>query len=268
MSGKSLADLFVLLVEPSIAQSKFIINELKRAGINHYETADSCQSALSLMHQLHPGLVISAMHLPDMTGCHLVQKMRDDEDLQDIAFMLISSETGFEYLEPVKQAGVTAILPKPFESSQLKRALFNTLDIISPDHLQFEDIHVEDLKVLIVDDSRMARNHIRRVINGLGIEQIVEADDGISAVPLLEQQFFDFVISDYNMPEMDGKALLDYIRNQSNQRSIPVIMVTSEGNQGILSAIEQSGVSGICDKPFETDTVRQLIMAMMTEVES
>ena len=68
------------------------------------------------------------------------------------------------------------------------------------------------------------------------------------------------------MPEMDGKALLEYIRNESNQRSIPVIMVTSEGNKGVLSAIEQAGVSGICDKPFETDTVRQLIMAMMTEV--
>ncbi|MCW8955450.1 MAG: response regulator [Gammaproteobacteria bacterium] len=266
MSGKSLADLYVLLVEPSSAQSKYIVNELKQAGITHFDTADTCKMAISLMHQMHPDLVISAMHLPDMTGSDLVQQMRNDEELDSIAFMLISSETGFEYLEPVKQAGVTAILPKPFESSQLKRALFNTLDIISPDHLQFEDIHVEDLRVLIVDDSRMARHHIRRVMNGLGIEQIVEADDGASAVPLLDEQFFDFIISDYNMPEMDGKALLDYIRHQSNQRSIPVIMVTSEGNRGVLSAIEQAGVSGICDKPFETDTVRQLIMAMMTEV--
>ena len=266
MPAKSLADLFVLLVEPSMAQSKYIINELKRAGITRYETTDSCKSAISLMHQLHPDLVISAMYLPDMTGCDLVQQMRNDKELEAIAFMLITSETGFEYLEPIKQAGVTAILPKPFESSQLKRALFNTLEVISPDHLQFEDIHVDDLKVLIVDDSRMARNHIKRVMNGLGIEQIVEADDGSSAVPLLDEQFFDFVISDYNMPEMDGKALLEYIRNESNQRSIPVIMVTSEGNKGVLSAIEQAGVSGICDKPFETDTVRQLIMAMMTEV--
>lgn len=266
MSGKSLADLYVLLVEPSSAQTKYIVNELTQVGITHYETADTGNMAVSLMYKMHPDLVISAMYLPDMTGSDLVQQMRDDEELDAIAFMLISSETGFEYLEPVKQAGVTAILPKPFESSQLKRALFNTLNIISPDHLQFEDIHVEDLKILIVDDSRMARNHIRRIMNGLGIEQIEEADDGVSAIPLLEDQFFDFIVSDYNMPEMDGKALLDYIRNRSNQRSIPVIMVTSEGNKGVLSAIEQAGVSGIFDKPFDTDTVRQMIMAIMTEV--
>ena len=266
MSGKSLADLFVLLVEPSPSQTRFIVNELIQAGISRFETTNTGKMAVSLMHQIYPDLVISAMYLPDMTGYELVQKIREDEELESIAFMLITSETGRQFLEPIRQAGVTAILPKPFEFSQLKRALYNTLDVISPDHLNFEDIHVEDLRVLIVDDSRMSRNHIRRVLNGLGIEQIEEADDGVNAIPLLENQFFDFVVSDYNMPEMDGKALLDYIRNQSNQPSIPVIMVTSEGNQGVLSAIEQAGVSGICDKPFETDTVRQLIMAIMTEV--
>jgi len=85
-------------------------------------------------------------------------------------------------------------------------------------------------------------------------------------VPLLDQSFFDFVVTDYNMPQMDGKALLEHIRNNSNQRSIPVLMVTSEGNMGNLAAVEQSGVSGICDKPFEADTVRNMIKMMMADV--
>jgi len=112
----------------------------------------------------------------------------------------------------------------------------------------------------------MARNHIKRVLKGLGIENIIEADDGANAVPILNEQFFDFVVTDYNMPQMDGKALLDHIRNNSNQRSIPVLMVTSEGNMGNLAAVEQAGVSGICDKPFETDTVRSMIQMMMSDV--
>ena len=266
MFQKSLADLFVLLVEPSKAQAKYIHKELRDAGINHFSIALDGESALSSLVTDKPDLVISSMYLPDMTASDLVHRMREDEELHDIAFMLISSETGFEAIDPIRQAGVTAILPKPFESAQLKRGLYNTLNIINPNAVELEDYSAEDLRVLIVDDSKMARNHIKRVLNGLGIENLTEADDGASAVPILDEQFFDFVITDYNMPQMDGKALLEHIRNKSNQRSIPVLMVTSEGNKGNLAAVEQSGVSGICDKPFELDTVREMVHKMMTDV--
>ena len=266
MSGKTLAELFVLLVEPSSSQAKFIGKSLNEAGLAHIDVVKDGQSALQFIMTHRPNLVISAMYLPDMTATELVTSLREDSELGETAFMLISSETGFEQIDPIKQAGVSAILPKPFEAHQLKRALYNTLDMLSTRELQLEDIQVEDLKVLIVDDSNMARKHIRRVLNGMGIDQIVEADDGAAAVPLLDDHFFDFVVTDYNMPQMDGKALLEHIRNNSNQRSIPVLMVTSEGNMGNLAAVEQAGVSGICDKPFETDTVRALILSMMTEV--
>ena len=58
---------------------------------------------------------------------------------------------------------------------------------------------------------------------------------------------------------MDGTGLLDYIRNQSWQSSVPVLVVTSESNEGRLAAVEEAGVSGICDKPFEPRTVRALL---------
>lgn len=266
MPEKSLAELSVLMVEPSKAQAKYIYRELKAAGITHFEMAIDGESAMQAMSQYKPDLVISAMYLPDMTATELVHKMREDEYLKDISFMLISSETGFDYIDPIRQAGATGILPKPFKSDQLKRGLYNTLDILSPDALDLGDFHVEDLRVLIVDDSTMSRNHIKRVLKGLGIENIIETDDGVNAVPLLEESFFDFVVTDYNMPQMDGKALLEHIRANSNQRSIPVLMVTSEGNHGKLAAVEQAGVSGICDKPFEPDTVRLMINRMMSDV--
>lgn len=266
MAGKSLSELYVLLVEPSHSQAKFIYKELKKAGISHFDAAIDGASALAAMEQYQPDLVISSMYFPDMTGSDLVQTMRGREDLNDIAFMLISSETSFDSLDPIRQAGVTAILPKPFESHQLKRALVNTLDMLNPDSIELDDLHAEDLKVLVVDDSSTARKHIKRVLGGMGIDQFVEADDGATAVPLLDEYFFDFVVTDYNMPKMDGKALLEHIRTKSNQRSIPVMMVTSEGNEGKLAAVEQAGVSGICDKPFETDTVRELIKTMMSDI--
>lgn len=266
MSGKQLSDLFVILVEPSSAQAKFILKELHAAGLTHIEIVDTGATALNKMSSFQPDLVISAMYLPDMTASELVQQMQMDESFQDIAFMLISSETGFEQLDPVKQAGVTAILPKPFESSQLKRALYNTLDILNLDHLDTESHSLEELRVLVVDDSFTSRKLIKRVLNSMGIVHVVEAEDGAAAVPMLDEQFFDFVVTDYNMPHMDGKELLEHIRNNSNQRSIPVMMVTSAGNKGKLAAIEQAGVSGICDKPFEVDTIRQLIQTVMSDL--
>jgi two-component system chemotaxis response regulator CheY len=217
------------------------------------------------MHAYAPDLVISSMYLEDMTGAELVQDIRNDPSLHEIAFMLISSEHGFDALDPIRQAGVTAILPKPFESHHLKRGLYNTLNMLNPEELALDDLHPEELKVLIVDDSTMARNHIKRVLAGLGISQFTEADDGATAVPLLDDNYFDFVVTDYHMPKMDGIAFIEYIRSQSAQRSIPVLMVTSENNDSSLAAIEQAGVSGICHKPFETKVVKEMICNLLSD---
>ena len=67
------------------------------------------------------------------------------------------------------------------------------------------------------------------------------------------------------MPEMDGEALTRYIRENSTQRSIPVLMVTSEESESRLSAVQQAGVSGICDKPFEPETVKRIIHGMLAQ---
>jgi two-component system chemotaxis response regulator CheY len=266
MFEKKISDLNVLLVEPSHTQSKIITQELEHAGIVNISHVTYGYSALEEMHEYAPDLVISSMYFEDMTGSDLVHEIRNDANLHEIAFMLISSEHGFDALDPVRQAGVTAILPKPFESHQLKRGLFNTLNMMNPEELVLDDLHADELKVLIVDDSELARNHIKRVLGGLGITQFTEADDGAAAVPLLDAGYFDFVVTDYHMPKMDGKAFLEYIRSNSSQRSIPVLMVTSEENDNTLAAIEQAGVSGICNKPFETDVVKDMICNLLSDI--
>ena len=105
---------------------------------------------------------------------------------------------------------------------------------------------------------------MRRVLGNLGIENITEAGDGREAAELLASSMFDLVITDYNMPEMDGLALLRHIRGESWQSSVPVLMVTSEQNMGRLAAVERAGVSAICDKPFEAGSIRRLITESLT----
>ncbi|MES9832101.1 MAG: response regulator [Candidatus Thiodiazotropha sp. DIVDIV] len=260
-----LEELLVLLIEPSFTQQRAIQRQLSQLGIEQVIAAKTGQEALQAMRTEQPDLAISTLYLSDMTGTDLVHAMRNDPELVEMAFMLISSETRFRYLDPIRQAGAVAILPKPFKLAELRIAMNSVLEYIDPTLLELDDFCPEDLEVLVVDDSGMARKHISRVLNALGIERISEARDGQEAVSIIANSYFDLVVTDYNMPNMDGKELVDHIRTASNQATIPVLMVTSEENESRLAAVQQAGVSAICDKPFETSVVRDLVQRALSE---
>ena len=265
MSEKMLiTDLSITIVEPSSTQWRIIQKQLNNIGVMRLERFSDAATAIADMHKFKPDLVISTMHLPDMTGTELVQSMRANEILEDIPFMMISSEESDYFLEPLRQAGVIAILPKPFNIDDLTRALYSTLEFIEPESLELEDIILEDLNVLVVDDSITARNHISKVLTNLGIEKITTATNGKEAVDILNNNFFDLIVTDYNMPEMDGKELTKYIREQSQQKTIPILMVTSEATHSHLAGVKQAGVSALCDKPFEPKEVKSLIRKILS----
>ncbi len=261
-----IGDLSVFVVEPSTAQSQFIESQLKSLGVMVTRAFKEGSGALKAMLENRPDVVISSMHLPDMTGGELVVRMRADNWTSGIAFILISSESNPHYLEPVRQSGSSAILGKPFTVAQLKQALATSLDFLNPDTDKIavgSEIDLETIKVLLVDDSRTARAFMRRVLENLGIQNFTEAENGKQAVGIIQEHYFDLVVTDYNMPEMDGKELTEYIRTQSWQSTVPILMVSSESNQSRLAAVEQAGVSGVCDKPFEPAVVRRLLEKML-----
>jgi len=260
----NIADLYILLVETSTTQAKIITKQLKEMQVATVEYAQTAKQALAMMQDNVPDLVISSLYLSDMTGTELVTSMRDTPKLADVHFMLISSETSFEMLDPIRQAGVVAILPKPFTPKDLKTALHTTLDFINVDEDAADEIDLLGLNVLVVDDSKFARKHIRRVLTNLGIEQLSEAINGKDAIQKIEANYYDLVVTDYNMPEMDGQELTRYIREQSSQSSIPILMVTSENDDSRLAAVQQAGISGICDKPFEPETVKGYLKKILS----
>jgi len=264
MSDLIIDDLYILLVEPSLTQRKYISNYLTELGITSVDFAENAADAFEAMVQVTPDLVISAMHLPDMTGTDLLLKMRETEELVSIPYMLISSETHYRYLEPIRQAGVIAILPKPFELDQLCAALHSTVNYISPEALNDEEVNPEDIVVLLADDSKLARKHISRVLRNMGLVNIMEAENGLEGIELMDNHVFDLIVTDYNMPEMDGKEFSQYIREQSDQPDVPIIMVTSVSDSSRLAMVENVGVSAICDKPFDAAEVRNLIFNMFT----
>lgn len=252
-------DLDVLLVEPSAVQARIIRDLLGTLDVRRIETVDAGAAALQRMRREPPAVTISALYLPDMTGIDLVSAMRAEEALAALPFALVSSETRPQVLDPVRQSGACAILPKPFSAEQLATALRSALDFLNPDLQLSVDVDLERMRVLLVDDSANARRFVRHVLANLGIEEFIEAENGVQAMEILSGTMVDLVITDYNMPEMDGRALIEHIRQQSWQSTVPILMVTSESDMSRLAAVEQAGVSAICDKPFEPRMIKALI---------
>jgi len=260
----AIANLSILLVEPSEVQQKIIIKSLAESGVKQVETAATQAQVLSLLESYHPDLVISSMYLSDGTADSLLQKIRLNPAKEHQPFMLISSERNKKYLEQLRQSGVLAILPKPFSAKAITRALKATLDIISEEEVDLDHFDVTLLRVLVVDDSRFARKHIIRVLAGMGIPEPVEAENGKEAIAHLSEQSFDLIVTDYNMPEMDGRELTETVRGSNAYSHIPILMVSSEANDTHLANIAQAGVDAICDKPFEPATVRELLYKIMS----
>jgi len=259
MSELTPADLSILLVEPSSTQQKIIENLLNSEGVTNIDFADNIESAIAAIKLSAPDLVASAMHFPDGTALDLVKQLKNDPMTEDVPFMLVSSEHRKAQLEEFRQSGVVAILPKPFTHDHLVKAINSTLDLLADNELELDYFDVKSIRVLVVDDSKMARNFVCRVLRSLGIERLTEAADGSEAIEIIKEHTFDLVVTDYNMPEVNGKELTEYIRNESEQSHIPVLMVSSESNEAHLSNIEQSGVNAMCDKPFEPENVKRIL---------
>ena len=266
MKPLDLSDLTLSIVEPSVVQAKVIINYLNRFSVTKVQYYTNGSDALDSARRFPPDLVLSAMYLPDMTGKDLVLAIRSDRQLENTPFVLVSSETSIRELDPIRQAGVVAILPKPFELHQLRQALTATLDILALEEEALADYSLEHINVLVVDDSSMSRKQIYRVVSHLGIENVDFAENGKEAVALLAKRFYDLIITDYNMPEMDGEELVRYVRHSSACSSIPILAVTSEANESKLASIQKAGISEIFDKPFEPATLKAAILRLLSEM--
>jgi serine/threonine protein kinase/DNA-binding response OmpR family regulator len=283
-SSVSTADLKVVLVEPSRTQSGIIRKYLQGQGVKEVIAAASGQEALAAVGTERPHAVVSALHLPDMTGVQLAQKIRGQINAGSAAsptpppgFVLISSESESSQAGTLSGCGKAVLLQKPFTPEKLVEALKVVISPVSeitksvaapsesgkatPCDAELAPAAKSKLgllRVLIVDDSSPARLHIRGVLEGLGLMKFVEAPDGARAVAAVAKDVFDLIVTDYNMPYMDGRGLVAFLKQNPATASVPIIMVTTETNPNKLESVRQLGVT-VCDKSFQRDVVRKII---------
>ncbi|MHB1231291.1 MAG: chemotaxis response regulator CheY [Burkholderiales bacterium] len=114
-----------------------------------------------------------------------------------------------------------------------------------------------NLKFLVVDDFSTMRRIVRNLLKELGFANVDEAEDGVAALSKLRSAHFDFVVSDWNMPNMTGLDLLKEIRADANLKHLPVLMVTAEAKKENIVSAAQSGASGYIVKPFTAATLEE-----------
>ncbi|MGB5569992.1 MAG: chemotaxis response regulator CheY [Sedimenticolaceae bacterium] len=117
----------------------------------------------------------------------------------------------------------------------------------------------KNMKILVVDDFSTMRRIIRNLLRDLGFNNTQEADDGVTALPMLQAGSFDLLITDWNMPGMQGIDLLKAVRSDDKLRGLPVLMVTAESKRDQIVEAAQAGVNGYVVKPFTVRTLEEKI---------
>lgn len=115
----------------------------------------------------------------------------------------------------------------------------------------------KDMKILIVDDFSTMRRIIKNLLRDLGFNNTEEADDGTTALPMLTSNNYDLLITDWNMPGMQGIDLLRKVRADDKLASLPVLMVTAEQKREQIVEAAQAGVNGYIVKPFTAQTLKE-----------
>ena len=122
-------------------------------------------------------------------------------------------------------------------------------------------------KFLVVDDFSTMRRIVRNLLKELGYTNVDEAEDGSMALSKLRSEQFDFVISDWNMPVMDGLTMLQTIRADAALSKLPVLMVTAEAKKENIIAAAQAGASGYIVKPFTAATLDEKLAKIFEKLE-
>ncbi|MBL8814475.1 MAG: protein kinase [Planctomyces sp.] len=259
----------VLIVEPSRVQASIIRNYVQEHSFSVVGTAANGRDAIELIHKLRPRAVISAMHLADTNGVELAQRIRSEIDDDAPGFVLITSETDDGESASLSKLNQVFMLRKPFSSTQLEEALHLVTGASKwqprpntsrgPMEKTSARQRRSELRVLIVDDSSTARVHVRRVLQGLGFSEFIEVPDGAYAIAVAARENCNLIVTDYNMPLMDGRALVSYLKQNPATSAIPIIMFTTETEPTILDPVRKLGVAAIVEKAFPPSIVGPLL---------
>ncbi len=266
----------ILVVEPSRVQAAIIRQYLEAQGVTVAAVVATGADAVATAHVTRPTGIVTSLHLADMSGVDLAKQVRAEMLQNAPGVVVISSEADAADVGTLSKLTRVVTLAKPFSPEQLLQAV-NLVTGLSVALRSSETVTGlsgikmggsgvpgrpkparSALRVLLIDDSSTARLHVKQVLTGLGFASFEEAADGVQGIAAAARQPFDLIVTDFNMPLLDGRAVVSYLRQHPPTSAVPILVVTTETAPELLATLRALGATAIIEKAFPPAVVKPL----------
>ena len=262
-----------LIVDDNATNREILRHYLTAWGIEHDEV-DDAQSALKKLRQAHINndpfdIAFLDMDMPEMDGLMLSKEIENDKNLKSIRRIMLSS-SGFITRIKQKEAGLSACLSKPFRQSRL---LDTTMQVMHyhqghiDEQQQFNpkvesDIFSAHIKLLLVEDNVVNQKVARSMLRKIGLVSTDIAEDGKEAVSMIQNNTYDLILMDCQMPEMSGYEATGIIRKWEMSQQLPrlpIVAMTANAMTGDRDKCIAAGMDDYLSKPIKSDTLKETL---------
>lgn len=255
----------IFILDSSQMYTKILRSHLENSSTS-VETATVAAKALLRIIKWGPDLLITGVEVGNINGYELCFVLKMIPDFAGMPIILMSAHDEDMVLRKAADAGADYYVHKDQKLvTNIKKAIEDLLPRsygISQQDSEKRPIN----NVLIVDDSSIMRKMIRNILTGIGIEKIFEAADGIEGLQKLRESDVDLVLTDWNMPRMNGLEFVRSIRKIYKHKDLFVAMVTSEKLDDIDQALE-AGANGYLCKPFNVQSMKNLVAGFASNLQ-
>ncbi len=207
-------------------------------------SADNGQMAIQLAETEKPGLIITDYSMPGMDGMALIRALKAKESTRRIPIIMLTAKEELESEVAVIEAGADDYLIKPVKAKRLLARVGR--------------FFIQQKKILIVDDNEDMRRLLRRLLATPGY-RVAAAGNGKEALAFVAEEKYDLIITDFNMPEMDGMTLIRQLKSQDGTRHIPIIMLTAKEEVESEVAVIDAGADDYLTKPVNAERLKSRV---------
>ena len=246
----------VLVIDDAAVVREVILKNLEKIGFDKENIfqADNGLDGVKLLHSQSVDLIISDWNMPQMDGIKLLRTIKDYPDFANIPFIMVTSENHKDKVDEAFKAGANQYICKPFKPDYFKEKIQQTLgrNLFGSKH------------VMVVDDSPVIRHIVQKQLKMLGFGgfNFIGADNGVTALSLLDEKNVDLIITDLHMPDMDGIEFIREVRLNEKTDLIPVLMITSDFNTDVMLEAYEAGVDEFMQKPFKAVDLEEKIKVL------
>jgi len=262
----------VLVVDDNATNRRILSEMLGRWTLKPTATPDVATGLERLRQAAQTGapyrLVLTDLHMPERDGFALVEEIRQDSELQDAIVIMLTSGDDVGDLDRCEQLGVAARLLKPIKQSELFDAIMQSLGecVFESEPLEVDAPEREQrsLDVLVAEDSLVNQKLVKAILDGRG-HRVTLASDGEEALTAVQDQNFDVVLMDVQMPVMDGFEAVAKIREmeRSNGGHTPIVALTAHAMKGDRERCLEAGMDGYVSKPIHSKQLFEVIATVL-----